>query len=83
MNNKTITVGNVMEKYDNPIAELINAACRFSSTIFLASENKKINAKSIMGMMAMPIKSGMEIEVVTEGADEDVALTAMEDFLAC
>lgn len=83
MSNKLVKIGNVMERYDNPIAELINAACKFDSTIFFESNTKKINAKSIMGMMALPMRNGMEIQVVTEGSDEDRALTAMVDFLTC
>lgn len=83
MSNKTIKIGNVMDHYDNPIAELINAACRFDSTIIFESDTKKINAKSIMGMMALRMKVGMEIDVVTNGDDEDKALVAMEQFLSC
>lgn len=83
MSNKTIKIGNVMDRYDNPIAELINAACKFDSTIMFESDARQINAKSIMGMMALRMQSGMEIEVVTEGSDEDKALTAMEEFLTC
>ena len=83
MSNKVITIGNIMEHYENPIAELINAACKFDSTIIFESDTKKINAKSIMGMMALPMKAGMEIKIVTEGKDEELALTSMESFLHC
>ena len=83
MSNKEITVSNVSGKHDNPIAELVQVACQFDSNIILESENRKINAKSIMGIMAFNPSKGMEVNIVVEGSDENEALLAMEKFLVC
>lgn len=80
---KEIIVSDVSSKHNNPIAELVQVACRFDSNITLESDNRKINAKSIMGIMAFNPTKGMSVDIVVEGSDEEEALMAMEKFLIC
>lgn len=83
MSQKEVIVSGVSEKHQNPIAELVQAACQFDSNITLESENRRINAKSIMGIMAFNPSKGMRVNIVTDGNDEQEALIAMEKFLVC
>ena len=91
MSRKEIVVSNVSEEHSNPIAELVQVACRFDSDITLESNNRRINAKSIMGIMAfnpskvmtLGLTSGEDIMVSASGEDEQEALVAMEKFLVC
>ena len=83
MSRKNVIVSNVSEGHANPIAELVQLACRFDSEIILESGNRRINAKSIMGIMAFNPCEGMSINIVTEGSDEEEAVTAIEKFLVC
>lgn len=83
MSEKKIIVSNVESKHENPIAELVQVACQFNSEITLESEEKRINAKSIMGIMAFNPCKGMTINIVADGSDEKEALSAMERFLVC
>ncbi|MCI9417875.1 MAG: HPr family phosphocarrier protein [Eubacterium sp.] len=83
MSQKKVIVSSVSEKHENPIAELVQAACQFDSNITLESENRRINAKSIMGIMAFNPSKGMTVNIITEGNDEEEALIAMEKFLVC
>ncbi len=83
MSRKKVIVSNVSEGHDNPIAELVQVACRFDSEITLESDNHRINAKSIMGIMAFNPCEGMAIDIVAEGDDEVEALNAIEKFLVC
>ncbi len=83
MSRKEIIVSNVSKEYDNPIAELVQVACQFDSNIILESNNRKINAKSIMGIMAFNPSKGMTVNIVADGNDEEEALLAMEKFLVC
>ena len=76
MSRKEIVVSNVSE-------ELVQVACRFDSDITLESNNRRINAKSIMGIMAFNPSKGMTVNIVAEGSDEEEALVAMEKFLVC
>lgn len=83
MSRKKVVISNVSEEHNNPIAELVQVACRFDSEIILESDNRRINAKSIMGIMALNPSKGMTVNIVAEGKDEDEALSAMEKFLVC
>lgn len=83
MNTKEIVVENVSKSHANPIAELVQVACRFESQITLESDNRKINAKSIMGIMAFNPSDGMRVNIVADGSDENEAVMAMEKFLVC
>lgn len=83
MSKKEVIVSNVSREHNNPIAELVQMACRFDSNITLESENRRINAKSIMGIMAFNLSMGMTVNIVVDGSDEQEALTAMEKFLVC
>ncbi len=83
MNKKNVIVSNVAKGHDNPIAELVQVACKFDSDITLESDNRRINAKSIMGIMAFNPSEGMSVDIVTKGTDEQEALVAIEKFLVC
>ena len=83
MSNKEIVVSDVSRGHDNPIAELVQVACQFDSNIVLENDNRKINAKSIMGIMAFNPTEGMTVNIVADGSDEQEALVAMEKFLVC
>lgn len=83
MSKKSVIVSNVAQEHDNPIAELVQVACKFDSNIMLESDNHRINAKSIMGIMAFNPTEGMSVDIVAEGADEQEALIAIEKFLVC
>ena len=83
MSNKEIVVSDVSREHENPIAELVQVACQFDSNIVLENDNRKINAKSIMGIMAFNPTRGMTVNIVADGNDEQEALVAMEKFLVC
>ena len=81
MSKKSIVVTKVCEGHDNPIAELVQVACKFDSEITLESDNRKINAKSIMGMMSLVLTNGAVVTIDAEGTDEVEAVEALERFL--
>ena len=83
MSNKEVVVSDVSKQHENPIAELVQVACKFESDITLESDNRRINAKSIMGIMAFNPSDGMNVDIVTKGDDEQEALVAIENFLVC
>lgn len=83
MSEKKVVVSNMEKEHENPIAELVQVACQFNSEITLESQDKRINAKSIMGIMAFNPRRGMTINIVANGNDEEAAVCAMERFLVC
>ena len=64
-----------------PIALLVQEANQYSSTVYIEVENKKINAKSIMGMMTLALMEGMDIMVEADGNDETAAVSEIEKYL--
>ncbi len=67
---------------EHPIAMLVQIASRFESRIYMADGPRKVNAKSIMGMMALGLNNGQELVITADGADEDAALKSMADYLS-
>lgn len=64
-----------------PAALLVQVASQFDSSIYIEAENKKVNAKSIMGMMSLGLLEGEEVTVVADGADETEAMEKIEKYL--
>lgn len=65
-----------------PVAVLVQVASQFNSSIYVESGAKKVNAKSIMGMMALGLDAGEEVVVSAEGDDETSAMEDIEKFLS-
>lgn len=65
-----------------PAAILVQVASRHESSIYIETAGKKVNAKSIMGMMGLGLSSGEEIYVTAEGRDEKEAISSIEEFLS-
>lgn len=62
---------------------LVQKASQFESNVYIEIlDQKKINAKSIMGMMSLNISDGEAVTVVTDGEDEQEAASAIEEYLS-
>ena len=64
-----------------PVAQLVQVASQFNSEIYVEIGRKKVNAKSIMGMMTLGLDSGEEITLSANGDDEEAAMTSIEKYL--
>jgi catabolite repression HPr-like protein len=64
-----------------PAALFVQEANRFSADIFLEKDGKKVNAKSIMGLMSLAVGSGVVVNIVAEGDDEESAVAALSEFV--
>lgn len=65
-----------------PVAQLVQVASQFDSEICVESGQKKVNAKSIMGMMTLGLDMGEEITLTANGEDEEEAMNSMEAYLS-
>ena len=65
-----------------PVAMLVQVASRHNSTIYLEAEGKKVNAKSIMGMMSLGLDTGEMVNVIANGDDEEEAVNSIEAYLS-
>jgi catabolite repression HPr-like protein len=64
-----------------PAALFVQEANRFSSDIFLEKDGKKVNAKSIMGLMSLAVGTGVVINIVADGDDEENAINVLSEFI--
>lgn len=65
-----------------PIAVLVQKASMFDSTVYIHAGDRKVNAKSIMGMMSLNLGNGEEVTVAADGKDEDAAVACIEEYLS-
>ena len=65
-----------------PVAQLVQVASQYESEIYVESEARRVNAKSIMGMMTLGLDAGEEITLLTNGEDEEAAMNSIERYLS-
>lgn len=64
-----------------PVAVLVQVASRYDSQIYLETDEKRVNAKSIMGVMGLGLDNGEMVTVTAEGQDEGRAIEELALFL--
>jgi phosphocarrier protein len=79
---RTITISNKLGLHARASAKLTQAASRFQSGVWIARNGRRVNAKSIMGVMMLAAGLGSSIELETDGPDEAEALDAIEKLFA-
>lgn len=65
-----------------PVALLVQVASQYESDIHVECGDKKVNAKSIMGMMTLGLVAGENVNVIVEGSDEQEAMNNIEKYLS-
>jgi catabolite repression HPr-like protein len=65
-----------------PVALLVQVASQYESSIYVEIKEKKVNAKSIMGMMSLGLAEGEVITVIANGPDEDDAVAAIDSYIS-
>ncbi len=78
--NMTIEIQTGLEA--RPVALLVQVASQFESSIYVECGNKKVNAKSIMGMMTLGLNVGENVMVSADGEDEEAAISSIEKYLS-
>ena len=78
---KNVTIQMKESLEATPIAHLVQLANQYQSRIYLEMDSKKVNAKSIMGMMSLGLAAGEVVSVTAEGTDEEIAIESIEKYL--
>ena len=76
----TIQIASGLEA--RPVALLVQVASQYESKIYVEDGSRKVNAKSIMGMMTLGLSTGESIVVSAEGSDEQAAIENIERYLS-
>jgi phosphocarrier protein len=72
-----ITINNKLGLHARASAKLTKLAAGFQSDVFMSRNERRVNAKSIMGVMMLAAGMGTEVEIETDGADEQAAMDAL------
>ena len=75
---RPITISNKLGLHARASAKLTQAASKFQSSVFIAKNGRRVNAKSIMGVMMLAAGLGSTVELETDGPDEEAAIGAIE-----
>lgn len=81
MVNETVKVNLAADAEARPVAVLVQKASQYESKVYIQSGDKKINAKSIMGMMSLGLAQDSEVTVFADGADEQNAVNELVNYL--
>lgn len=79
---KTVTVELASGLEARPVAMLVQVASQYESNIYVEIESKRVNAKSIMGMMTLGLAAGEQITITADGSDEEIAVGEIEKYLS-
>lgn len=74
---RAATISNKLGLHARASAKLTKLAGRFACDVHMSRNGRRINAKSIMGVMMLAAGLGSEVEIETEGADEQAAMDAI------
>jgi phosphocarrier protein HPr len=78
---KKTTISNKLGLHARASAKLTKLAGSYPCEVWLSRGERRVNAKSIMGVMMLAAGVGTEIEIETDGADEDAAMQALRALI--
>ena len=81
MISREFRINNKLGLHARPSAQVTQAATRFESEVHIAKNGRRVNAKSIMGVMMLAAGQGSIVVVDAEGPDEDAALEAIGQLI--
>jgi len=81
MVHKVMIVNNVTGLHARPAAIFAKLAATFECDVYIKKEDKKESAKGILGVLMLGIDQGSEIEIITDGENEEDALKQLVSFI--
>ena len=79
---RQVEIMNKLGLHARASAKLTRMAAEFSSEVWLARNGRRVNAKSIMGVMMLAASKGAAVQIEVDGADESAALEAITKLIA-
>lgn len=77
-----VVVQNQVGLHARPATFFIQKANEFKSSIWVEKEERKVNAKSLLGVLSLGITKGTSIKIIADGADEQEAVTTLVNLIA-
>ena len=81
MFSKEVTVENSVGLHARPATFFIQKSNEFKSSIWVEKDDRRINAKSLLGILSLGIIKGTTIRIIADGVDEEAAVTALVELI--
>ncbi len=82
MFSKEVLVNNQVGLYARPATFFIQKANEFKSTVWVEKEERRVNAKSLLGILSLGITRGTTMTIIAEGSDEQEAVMALVELVS-
>ena len=81
MLSRDVTIVNSMGLHARPATFFVQNAHKYKSTIWVESGDRKVNAKSLLGVLSLGIAKGMTVTLIADGYDEEDALAGLAELI--
>lgn len=81
MKTRDVVITNASGLHARPATFFIQKANSYKSTILVEKDDRKVNAKSLLGVLSLGIAKGMTVTLIADGQDEDVALNGLASLI--
>lgn len=81
MYSKEVTVTNSVGLHARPATFFIQKSNEFKSSIWVEKGDRRINAKSLLGILSLGIIKGTEIRIIADGVDEETAVSSLINLI--
>ncbi len=81
MINREVTINNQVGLHARPATFFIQKANEFKSVIWIEKEDRRVNAKSLLGVLSLGIVKGTTVNIIADGADENEAVETLTDLI--
>lgn len=81
MISRNVTIINSMGLHARPATFFVQSAHKFKSSIWVESGDRKVNAKSLLGVLSLGIAKGMTVTLIADGYDEEEAIANLEKLI--
>ncbi len=81
MYSKEVTVTNSVGLHARPATFFIQESNEFKSSIWVEKGDRRINAKSLLGILSLGIIKGTEIRIIADGVDEEAAVSSLINLI--
>ena len=79
---KEVVINNQVGLHARPATFFIQKANEFKSSIWIEKEDRRVNAKSLLGVLSLGIVTGTAVNLIADGNDENEAISTLSDLIA-
>lgn len=77
-----LVIQNKVGLHSRPATSFVQKANEFKSNMYIEKDSKRVNAKSLLGILSLGVLQGTKITVIADGADEEESIEAMKELVA-